>query len=197
MTKKLYLPVLISIEPQSINEKNLPKDAQETNIMAELMANGLRAQLQAANLLTGSRFINLDTLPDTPIRLVGNSKKYIEIPTLETKKSELNDLIEAAGKTLDNINTLARSDTLKKGIKDFDDLMITGADFMLAGRETLKRGQQLIINFDENIGPVAGDLPNTFRDFTETMSSARVLMDYLARHPESLLRGKGTDTSKR
>lgn len=194
---KLYLPVVIAIEPKTIEEHDIPKHIKKPDIMKELLARGLRAKLQDSNMLTGARIIELDTLPDTPIRLVGTSKKYIEIPTLEAKKSQLNDLITAAGKTLDNINALARSETLKKGIKDFDDLMISGADFMLAGKEALKRGEHLIANFDESIQPVAEDLPDSLRDFTETLSSARVLMDYLARHPESLLTGKGKDNSSR
>ncbi|MDQ2993405.1 MAG: MlaD family protein [Pseudomonadota bacterium] len=200
----VYLPVVISIEPQRINETNIPKSNHSHNIMTDLLAKGLRGKLQVTNLLTGARTIELDTLPTTPIKLMNLQTKYVEIPTLETHEDQLNVLIETASKTLHSVDDLVKSDTLKKGLQDFDDLMLAGADFMISGKDTLKRTNDtldrtklLITNFDEGLEPSIADFPDTMRDISETLSSIRVLTDYLARHPDSLLKGKGKDNGKR
>lgn len=196
-TNAILLPVLISIETQRIAEINEPKTKVVKSVMSELLAEGLHAKLQVTNLVTGARHIELDTTPNEPIKLVGEHSKYIEIPTLEPKADQLSDLVMTANKTLTGIDKLIQSDEVKKSIKDFDDVMIASTDFMISGKESIERVKQVFVNFDENLGPTTSQAPDTLRDFSDTLAAIRVLADYLTRHPESLLTGKGKDTSKR
>src|SRR5262249_19710748 len=80
-----------------------------------LIAQGLRAQLDVASLVTGQLEVALNFYPGTPVRLTGLSKDVPEIPTLPSSieklsktldKLPLDEMIADARQTLDTINNL-------------------------------------------------------------------------------------------
>ena len=58
----------IEIEPQRIipSDRAKPEGRATGKPMADLVARGLRAQLQTGNLLTGELFVDLVLVPDAP-----------------------------------------------------------------------------------------------------------------------------------
>jgi paraquat-inducible protein B len=92
--------------------------------------------------------------------------------------------------------------TLNQTLKDADTL-VTSVNTQLVpeGTKTLADLRQAIANADRTLknadatlfskdSPAPQDLRDTLQEVTRAARSVRVLVDYLERHPEILLRGK-------
>lgn len=75
------IPVIIEIEPERIISRNADTDIKTREILAQLIDQGLRAQLATGSLLTGQLFVQLDILPETDALLSGVEHELQEIPT--------------------------------------------------------------------------------------------------------------------
>ena len=53
--------------------------------------------------------------------------------------------------------------------------------------------KKFMVNVDNKINPISTSVQETLAQFQDTLTSIRVLADYLSRHPESLISGKGRD----
>lgn len=60
----------------------------------ELIARGLRAQLNTQSLLTGLLYVQLDFHPDSPLQLPDIDSPYTQIPTIPTELQKLSRQIE-------------------------------------------------------------------------------------------------------
>jgi paraquat-inducible protein B len=65
-------------------------------------------------------------------------------------------------------------------------------DTLGAARKTFSTADQIL----QKDSPVQSDLREALQQLTQTMQSLNALSDYLERHPESLLRGKGSKQDK-
>ena len=65
-------------------------------------------------------------------------------------------------------------------------------DTLGAARKTFATADQIL----QKDSPVQSDLREALQQLTQTMQSLNALSDYLERHPESLLRGKGSKQDK-
>jgi paraquat-inducible protein B len=202
----LTMPVSIRLYPNRLFGKNL-RSAENQNsaephaLFDRLVARGLRAQLRAGNLLTGQRYVALDFFPGkTPAKLAWNADP-VELPTIPGSLEGLQTtLTEIAGK-LGKVPFDAIGNDLRQALQTLD--------------RTLKRTEQLVAKLDTEIAPearaaisdarktlsaaertLAADAPlqqdmrETLREVTRAAESLRTLLDYLERHPESLIRGK-------
>ena len=114
------IPVAAQLYPDRI-QKLSPSHKKLTP--QELMDMGLRAQLQLQSLITGQLSIQLDFLPDTPVRLIGPttagfSSRVQEIPTIATpiqkieksiQQIPLDEVIRDARDTLTSIKDILTS----------------------------------------------------------------------------------------
>jgi paraquat-inducible protein B len=98
------------------------------------MEKGLRAQLELRSMVTGQLMINLDFLPDKPLKLLGYDKRYTEIPTAPSGLEELlktaqelplkelfNKLlaaIEGIDRAVNSPNLTSSLESLSEGLKD-------------------------------------------------------------------------------
>jgi paraquat-inducible protein B len=55
----------------------------------ELIARGLRGQLQTVSLVTGQAIIDFNFYPDTPVRLFGAEAGVMELPTIPSDIEQL------------------------------------------------------------------------------------------------------------
>ena len=62
----------------------------------DMVADGLRAQLQSQSFIVSQKMIIIDYFPETPVVYAGYNKEYKEIPSIETKS-------EAFEKSLENV----------------------------------------------------------------------------------------------
>lgn len=90
-------PVFAEVEPDRV----VPVDVQgfkgkvgTGDITENLIKKGLRAQLEVDSFVTGQLYIELDMLPDTPIRLVAKSNDFIEIPTIPSTLQQVTSTLK-------------------------------------------------------------------------------------------------------
>jgi phospholipid/cholesterol/gamma-HCH transport system substrate-binding protein len=242
----------------------------------ELIARGLRAQLEMQSIVTGQLQIALDLYPDKPAVYTGIVKSVPEIPTIPTplqqlakkleslpleeifnnansamagiaklvQSPELKESIANLNTTLKDVQTLVRnvdaqvkplsaglSDTLRDAQK-----LVKNADTQVASvgtnlNETLGDGRKLIRNMDNSVESIKSNLQGTLTTATSVLKQAETLIqelaatasqdsslmyrldetlrevgkaarslstltDYLERHPEALLSGKGEPGGK-
>jgi len=195
--------------------------ARTGKVMEILITRGMRAQLETQSLVTGQLAIALDFHPDTPINLVGGDPKYLEIPTIPSTMEALTDtikdlpleeLVDRILKLVKNADSVVNSPDLKGSISALHEALKSANKLVqnvdgkvgplissidktaVAAQAALKEAKESL-DLTENIlaedSPTLTELTNTLREVSAAASSLSALADYLQRHPESLLRGKG------
>ena len=169
-----------------------------------LIKHGLRAQLQLQSFVTGQKIIQLDFFPDTPIDLVGGDReeKVPEFPTTESSTEKLtktimnlpiDELFTDARNALQGIDRLARnidSQVVPPTHATLEKLQGT----LSSVDATLGKAEGTLSSIDDMTAPgspVRYELVNALKELAAAMRSMRVLADYLERHPEALVQGKG------
>jgi len=187
---------------------------------AKLVQRGLRAQLRSANLLTGEQMVALDFFPAAPAADLDTSGPVPILPTvpsgLDTIERSLTQILDKlAGLPLEDliveftaaagsIRDLAGSPELTRvltsaaaaaeDLRRLAALLSTEAGPLarVLREDAQKLGQALdgINAVVSARGGVRADLDQLLKEFTAAARSVRILTDYLARHPDALLRGR-------
>ena len=194
--------VLIENEPERWEVVGEVK-IDEGKVMEKLVKKGLRAQLKTGSLLTGQCFVDLDFHPDAPFAQVIYGERYRELPTIPAPLQQitarvnqlLNKLeklpIEQIGNDLrDTLAHLNKStEQLLKLMQNLDEKVAPAAT------ATLERSQTTLIKLDRLLSaesPTGHELKRALKELAEVARAIRILTDYLERHPEALIKGKGT-----
>jgi paraquat-inducible protein B len=162
---------------------------------------GLRAQLLSGNLLTGELYVALDYFPSAPKPKISWNHDPQELPVvrggLTTIEGKLtNILTKIDNMPLDAIgaDTKAMLESLQQTLKDADSLVSAAAPAIPEGTRTLEQLHRAIADADRTLfskdANVAQDMHDTLQEMTHAARSVQGLVDYLERHPESLVRGK-------
>ncbi len=209
-SQALKMPVLVQIYPDRLGystkeyQAYLKQKYQRANRLQRLnylVSNGLRAQLQPGNILTGQLYISLDFFPKAPAAKIDQSGNRLIIPTvpgsLDALQTQLSEILNKFSKvpfdqigtdlqkTLTTLNTtLTGAEQLTKRLNDDVAPEITA--MMKDARRTLNAAERTLS--DET--PMQQDIRQTLQELTRTATSIRVVTDYLQQHPEALLRGK-------
>ncbi|WP_420844640.1 MlaD family protein [Legionella cardiaca] len=143
-----------------------------------LINNGYIANITKPNLITGVAEVEL-VKSDSP-RTFKQSyyRGYPIFPTRNTieKYTTIDEALKAAQKTLEDISALVRS----KEVRD----TIEAAKIMAESFDKLAN------NLNQNVPSVVAYLNQSLKQIANAAYSTQNLTDYLARYPESLLRGK-------
>lgn len=186
------IPVYWDLEPDRIAVMGIPeaeKTAKAERPLAQvLIKRGLRAQLQSQSFVTGQKMIALDFFPDTPIDLVGRDSDVAEFPTTPSSTEKLTKTIENL--PIDELFTDARNalQGIDRLVRSIDSQVIP------ATHVTLEKAQGTLSSIDDMTAPgspVRYELVNALKELGAAARSMRVLADYLERHPEALIQGKG------
>lgn len=217
---EFHIPVLIELEPDRIRFVGGDfDDVQEQTAIERFVDEGLRAQLKSGSLITGQLFVDLDfheRVKKAEIRTQGG---YPVIPTLTT--APLEEITNKANEFLNTLNELPLGeigddlrDTIKgaKEIATSEELQrsITELEQALKQvRETAKdlnKGvvpqlsatlEQARVTLKSAGNLVAKDsvlyleIKRALRELSAAARSIRGMADYLERHPEALIKGKG------
>ena len=179
----VQIPVYAEIDPDKIVRIGGKKyeGAERAAMFKSLIEHGLRGQLQMQSMLTGLLMINLDFLPNTPVRLVGTNPKQLEIPTVPTTMQELSQRVEKlpieeifnklAG-TLERIQEVISSPEVEGGTKDL--------------AQGMKEVRKLIKSIDDEIKPMSTSIQVTMKDTRAFISNADKLVQNVDRQVEPL-----------
>lgn len=240
----VQIPVLVEIDPHSIVRGN--GQADPNDFIRLLVDQGLRAQLQLQNLLTGQLIIELDFHPDRPPRMVASDIRYPQIPTIPSSLEQLTRTIEKLPveelvtkliSAIEGVEKAVTSPELTQSIRSLN-LAINDVRTLVQNidsniepissdiRGTLEDSRKLVQGFDRHAAslqesidrasdatrkameqaertfgamehassadsPMMYQLSETLDEISATADSIRALSDYLNRHPEAMLRGKG------
>jgi paraquat-inducible protein B len=197
----------------------------EKDALEQLVAKGLRAQLQTGSLLTGQLFVELDFHPDAPPAKIIYDGIFPQIPTIpaqmEMLRASVTQLLNKLEKLpIDEIgNSLLNTVRNAEKITDSAELKQAIANL----NKTLKNTNQFTADFNKKITPQlnsataqlnatlktankaladAGSVVNpdsalyrqlnrAMKELSDAAHSIRVLAEYLERHPDALIYGKG------
>jgi paraquat-inducible protein B len=202
----LRIPVLIETEPERITWVGKLKVDRRRG-MEILVERGLRAQLKTGSLLTGQLLVEMDFHPEAPLEKIKWDGKYPELPTVPTPMEEIiggvtrlvNKLetipLEQIGKDLQITMAHLRKSTegLQKLVKKLDDNVAPAAT------ATLEQAQTTLIKVDKLLNaesPTGYELKRALGELAEAAHNLSILADYLERHPDSLVFGKGKGNEK-
>ena len=87
------VPVVIEVDPSRMRVRGeRARDLGQQ--LKRLIEKGLRAQMTKQSFVTGQMLIEVDFLPDTPVRLTGLEPGYLEIPTVTSSMDQLANKFE-------------------------------------------------------------------------------------------------------
>ena len=195
-TMEIQIPVYIETNQNSfvvLNSGGRSKDDVQ-KFTDKMIEKGLRAKLENQSLLTGQMMIGLSYYPGTPVVLQKHNPKIIEIPTLPSTGEELLQTLQKLPlrQTMINLNTLlTEADKLIRLVNsDSPTVMKDISELTHSLSQVAKKTENALASFDEDSRTML-DLNKMLRNFSAAAQSLRNWSDYLERHPEALLRGKG------
>jgi paraquat-inducible protein B len=173
------------------------EDQQLPKILHGMVDRGLRAQARTGNLLTGQLYIAIDF--DKKATKVAFSEKAspLEVPTtpgdfdhLQEQISNIVDKVakipfDSIGKNLDG-SLQELHGTLKQ----------VNGELLPEAKKTLQGVNKTVGTANDALSedsPLQQNIANTLEELQRTVRSVGALTDYLGRHPEALLRGRGAD----
>lgn len=190
-------PLRFSEEYRNLTLGAIP-DMVDGRLLSPLIRHGLRAQIQASNLLTGQQYVALDFFPDAePVNIDDPSALPVRIPTVMGNVDQLQQQIS---KIVSQVNDIPFQDIgkeLQGSLKSLRKL-IERADKQLTpqAHAALKSARESLDRVGKVLGPDApliGSVGDSLSELTRAARALRQLADYLQTHPESLVRGRSTD----
>ena len=215
-TLEFRIPVLIEIEPERLTL--IRGDHSKSHIDGLVEEKGFRAQLQTGNLLTGALYVELDLHPDAPPAKVGYERRFPVIPTipapLEQARASVQRVLqkfeqvpidqigEDLRQTVQGLNQLVNSAELKASLRALNGTLQASQRLMRdVNSDLLPELNATIKQADRTLAAAEGILArdsainHEVRRMLEELSNAarsiRVMADYLERHPDALIYGKG------
>ena len=170
---------------------------------------GLRGQLRTGSFLTGELYVAFEYFPNAPKVKLDTTREPIELPVvpggLAAIESKLGSILaKIDNMPLDAIGVDVKNaiETLNTTLKDADTLIKrVDTQWVPEGTKTLEElhkaiadADRALINIDTSYlakdSPAPQDLRDTLQEVTRAARAVRILVDYLERHPEILIRGK-------
>lgn len=197
-----HIPVTIAIEPERLGISREPADGGASpgrrELWDRLVANGLRAQLKTGSLVSGALYVDLDFYPAETPRSVAWDQQPPELPTVPTPLDELRGLLTRLSRLpLDRM-----TEDVSEGLAALRDTMdATNALLKRLDRETaselnktLAQTRTTLASVEKVLAPnspLQAEAQRVLQELGSAARSLRIMADYLERHPEALIRGKG------
>ena len=184
------IPVYVAFNRQNFNP-TLPHETRK-QILQQLVDRGLRARLNTQNYLTGQLMVELEIIPDAaPPVYHAPDGKFPEIPTVLSPLAKLSRGFQEIPlkQAVTKLNNFL--DSLNNETVPLLNSVLT--EFAKIPEQTAGIPQTL-----KGLNRATADMPETIRNFNRAMvnisNAAKSLgnfADYIERHPEALLKGKG------
>jgi len=215
---ELIIPVLLELDADSVRGLKTMDGGKGTNdeekLINRLIDKGLRARLGLDSIVTGQLFVQLDFMPNVPIRrMAGDDEDYQEIPTAPSPLEKLQQTFESipfdelAKKTvaaIERLDGILSSPDLSAAVANLDDLLkelrtvvenIDKRTDGLSGELRVVSGQlvKTLESMRSSLGqgsPLISKSNNALDEVANSARALRRLADYIEQHPETLLRGK-------
>ena len=182
-TYEFSVPVTLRVDPRRFGVKAVDLHAGQIpdakKFLEVMVGRGLRAQLKTGNLVTGSRYVSFDFVPDAPPVTLDWSQNPVQLPAI---KGQMEVLAENVAGIVKKINEMPFKD-----IGDNLNKTLIGAQGTLTNADRVLSGANNLIGPDSALDAQLSVMINQLGDAAQAIS---LLAEYLERHPESLIRGK-------
>ncbi|MEZ5501488.1 MAG: intermembrane transport protein PqiB [Halioglobus sp.] len=190
------IPILIYVEP---GRMELPDREASVTVLQQAVgvgvSRGLRASMEVGNLLTGSKYINIDYYPDAKPATLGTFLNYTTIPSIETGLAQL---AQSVNSILDKINALPMQETLggaNEAIATLNQTLVS-LKTILDNQNTQQLPAQLDTTLQELRDAIGGLSPNSqayqslnssLLSLNRTLGNLQTLTRKLSGQPSALL----------
>lgn len=178
---KIIIPVYIKFDPKAMSSEGAKVSME--NFLQDLVAHGLKGKLQSQSVLTGQMMIELDFYPQYPSKFIAEKYGILEpeIPTVPSMFDELSQNLQKIPFQEISENTNSLLQNLNNQIPNL----------MRQSTAAVSSINRLIDAINDPFSTTMIDLNKMIRDVSNAAQSVSRLSDYLERHPEALLKGKG------
>ncbi len=199
----ILISVLVETEPERLVEKGVIQNDQEyMKLIDSLVARGLRAQLRTGSIITGQLYVDLDFRENVAPKTVDWDLKYPIVPTIP---ASLEELMAVFNKMLEKIETIPFEQIgqdIRSMVKNLDSTVKASEELLKTVNSqiapeisaTLKQATHTMAELEKTFGnesPLNHNAIQALGELSEAARSLRMLSDYLERHPEALIYGKG------
>jgi paraquat-inducible protein B len=161
--------------------------------ISELIARGLRGQLQTVSLVTGQSTIDFNFYPDTPVQLFGSAAGVetgvMELPTIPSDIEQLKTNVTSLLAKINKLPLEKMSDEIIKTITDAD-LLLKDADGVV------KSGGNLIGNVNAQVQPLAASIIGTSAQANSFLKEAKARLELRPGEPLQVLNQTLVDAQK-
>jgi paraquat-inducible protein B len=214
------IPVTVQLDTSKIRMSENIMHREDKLYFKQLIDAGLRAQLGQQSFVTGQLMIELDMLPGTEARLRGDGR-VSEIPTLPSPMDKLartlqsipleqimgqvQQAVEGLNRLLNSPDMASAPGELNATLRELRQLaqnlnsqvkpVSSSLNQALSSVSTAAESADRVLKHAENVTDPDSQSMTELRQALKELSNAaralRTLADYLDRHPEALLKGKG------
>jgi len=174
-TLAFSIPVVVDIDKDSV-ERTSEIKLHGAEIIDRLVEKGLRAKLDLQSIITGQLLINLELMPDEPVKLSGVAHHYHEIPTVPTtferiaRKFEdlpIEKMVDEASAALKAIEAVVNDPALPEMVHRLN--------------ETSANLQELTAKLNRRADPMAGSFQNIADQADESLERLNATFERIGR----------------
>jgi len=177
---RFRVPVVVTIEPERMGSIAGEDRSSRREALDRLVRQGLRAQLQSGNLLTGQLLVQLDMHEGEPPAEIVWSEPYPQFPTIPTPLEEITSSVTRLAKRLEKVPLEQIGASVERTL-DTARAALAQADRTLASASAL-------VGPDS---PVNVELRRALVELTDAARSVGLAADQIESQPDSLIFGRG------
>ena len=197
-------PVVFDIVPDriTVDDGSLQDPNSVYALAKRLVADGLRAGIESLTPIGGPKRVTLSLVADAEPAELKEGGRYPEIPTAPSPAEELRASAEAFAARIEALPLEQMAEQLNVVLAELETL-VSGPELRqaldalqrAAGSIEQAAGQSTnaISGLEQTIGPRSllwDELLRTSQELAGTTRALRLLVEYLERHPDALIRGK-------
>jgi paraquat-inducible protein B len=189
--------VFMEIQPERVIEAGqFPKDMSNDQVLQKMVDQGLRAQIDTASYVTGQKEITLAWIPGAKPQPISKEGDALVIPSNPGGLDDIVTSVASLSKNLSKVPFDQLSDNLNKLLVTVNGTLSSPqvGQGLTALNKTLHTANGTLQTMTQTYGTDSNfqrNLEQLMNEANDAMRSIRLLADYLNRHPQALLLGRG------
>lgn len=167
----VYMQATLSLRPGRLGLGRDTDAAESMDFLRDMVAQGLRAQLSTASILSSDLVVNLVEMPDAdPAVLASDGESLPRLPTLTAEMADLNATAEGVFERINNLPV----EELMAAVQG----LVESANTLVASDDTRQIPAELNATLAE-LRRLSPDLQKTLTEAQGTLSEARLIVEDL------------------
>jgi paraquat-inducible protein B len=191
-SERFRIPVTIDIEPERFTTLSLDEKTRR-QLLDDLVASGLRAQLKSGNLLTGQLVIALDMHEDAKPAQIAWGGPVPELPTIPTPIEEITASLTQLAERLGRVPVEQIGNELRGSLQALRITLEKSEGVAPALQATLEQADRALASTNAMIGPdseVNSELRRALLELSDAARALGLAAEQIQTQPDSLIFGK-------